>query len=125
MASQVKPTYEPMWKEPRQFPKRFLNGFPVGPRTQLRAKHNAKLNKLGIRHCEVRISPHCAGNRMLTWAHSKKSRFLVNDTDWMTAARCCLPCHDVLDNEMSHAQMEREVKTAIAKRKKGGRDDAE
>jgi hypothetical protein len=115
MASELQRSREPFFKEKREFPKRFGNGFPVGARTERRAKENAKLRKLDIKHCEIRISPNCARNRMLTWAHSQKSRFLVTGADWQEAARCCLPCHDVIE-ALPHSEMKKCVCDAIRRR---------
>lgn len=114
-ATMIKPSTEPFFKAPRVFKKRGVNGFPIGERTERRARENAKLRKLKINHCEVRISPNCARNRLLTWCHATKSRFLVTSEDWQRAARGCLPCHDLLDS-MKHSEMKRIVVEAINKR---------
>ncbi len=116
MASQIAVTDQPNWKEPRQYGPRFPNGMPVGKRTKERQKQNAKLNNLGIRHCELGISPYCYKTSGLTWAHSKKSRFLVTPKDWQDAARACLPCHSMAE-EMPHAEMFRVIREAIGRRK--------
>jgi hypothetical protein len=116
MATQIQTSLEPFFKKPRTFTKRFPNGMPIGKRTERRSKENAKLNKQQIRHCELRISPNCAGNRMLTWCHATKSRFLLTDKDWQTACRGCLPCHQIIE-AMSHKQMLRIVTDAIKRRK--------
>ena len=104
------------FKAPREFAKRGANGFPIGKRTKQRQAENAKLNKLEIRSCEVRLPHRCVGSVMLTWAHSKKSRFLVTSKDWQEAARCCLPCHDFIES-LPHSEMKRIVQEAIARRK--------
>lgn len=120
MATQIKQSYEPMWKEKRTFPARFPNGMPVGKRTLKRAEQNRELNKLPDsvkKHCELQISPNCTRTRLLTWAHSLKSRFILTDKDWQEAARACLPCHDVADS-MKHSEMKALVLLAISKRKK-------
>lgn len=117
MASQIRQPEGAFFKEPREFKRRFPNGFPVGPRTERRAKENAKLRKrTGINYCEVRISPNCTRNRYLSWAHSRKSRYLATSADWQEACRACCPCHDVLEG-MSHARMAKVVRAAIASRK--------
>ena len=87
----------------------------TGKRTKKRQAMNRRLNHLGINFCEIAISGTCVGSIMLSWAHSKKSRFLVTDEDWMEAARCCIPCHEKIE-AMSHADMEAMVKKAIAGR---------
>lgn len=116
MASQIKQPEGAFFKEPRQFGKRFPNGFPQGPRTERRAKENAKLRKLLISRCELGVSPNCTGNRFLTWCHALKSRFLVTNADWQRAARGCLACHDVIE-AMPHKEMARIIDAAIAGRK--------
>lgn len=116
MASMVlQPNQGSFFKAKRVFKKRGVNGFPIGPRTERRAKENRQLNKLKIKHCEVQIAPECAGHHLLTWAHSKKSRYLVTSKDWQEAARCCLPCHRVIE-AMSHAEMKQLVVAAIKRR---------
>lgn len=117
MASTILQPQTSNFKAPRTFPKRGINGFPIGPRTERRAKENAKLRKLKISRCEVRIKGICADRVMLTWAHSRKSRFLVTDKDWQEAARCCLPCHQHIE-ALSHNEMRRLVVEAIMRRAK-------
>jgi hypothetical protein len=107
------------FKAPRNFCKRGANGFPIGPRTEKRQEMNRELNKLpdSVRKvCELRIKGVCIGNRMLTWAHSKKSRFLCTDKDWLTACRACLACHQEAE-QMSHRVMAALIDEAIAGRK--------
>lgn len=89
----------------------------VGPRTLKRQAMNRQLAKLGIDHCEIR-QPGCWGRNSLTWAHSRKSRFLVTDTDWLTAARACLHCHRIIE-QWSHMDMEAIVLYVIANRPTG------
>jgi hypothetical protein len=116
----IKPaSNEPFFKPKREFPKRSPGGFPVGPRTERRQKENRELNKLPLfvkNHCEIRIPGVCVKTIMLTWAHSKKSRFLVTSKDWQEAARCCLPCHDHIET-LPHTEMKRLVTEAIKRRK--------
>ena len=117
MASQIaRPVTDSFFKESRTFSKRFPNGMPIGPRTIRRHAENKKLNKLGIRFCEIKIPGICAGNRMLTWAHATKSRFLITSEDWQRAAKCCLPCHQYIE-ALPHKEMGRVVNQAIAKRR--------
>ncbi len=87
----------------------------TGKRTKKRQAMNARLNKLSIHCCEVRIPGLCVARIMLTWAHALKSRFLVTDEDWERAARCCIPCHDHIE-ALSHDEMAKIVDDAIAKR---------
>lgn len=119
----VKPYQDgPFFKPRRQFGERDAKGFPVGPRTTRRRAENKKLNQLPEhvkRNCEIKLSG-CLGNKFLSWAHSKKSRFILTDKDWQEAARCCAACHGALDHKMGHAEMARRVRKAIAKRRKSG-----
>ena len=119
MASTIKPANEgeSFFKPPREHKKRFLNGFPVGKRTEKREAVNRKLNKkFKIRECEIQIPGVCVRHIMLTWCHTKKSRFIVTDKDWEEAARGCLPCHDHIE-ALPHSEMAQIVRAAIAKRK--------
>jgi hypothetical protein len=107
------------FKAPREFAKRGANGFPIGPRTEKRQAMNKELNKLPDsvkKVCELRIPGVCIGNRMLTWAHSHKSRFLCTDKLWKEAARACLACHQAVES-LSHSEMKRLICEAIAGRK--------
>lgn len=115
MATTIQTTEKAFFKAPRQFPKRGVNGFPIGPRTERRAKENAKLRKLQISHCEIRIPGICQGRYFLTWAHSKKSRYLVTEKDWQEAARACVACHDHIEAK-SHKEMRRIIVEAIMRR---------
>jgi hypothetical protein len=121
MSSMIKrQSEEPFFKPKREFPKRGPGGMPIGPRTRERAKQNAKLNKLPDsvkKVCEIRIPGVCAGNRMLTWSHALKSRFLVTDALWQRAARSCLPCHMYCEEKMSKEERARVIDEAIQRRK--------
>ncbi len=109
------PEYKPFLKERREFPGRFPNGFPIGERTKRRQSENRELNKLKINHCELMLKG-CLKNKLLTWAHPVKSRFLVTSKDWQEAARACLSCHQRVE-AMSHREMARIIREAIARRK--------
>lgn len=104
------------FKPPRTFPKRGVNGFPIGPRTKRRQKENRELNKLKIDRCEIRIPGICQDRYYLTWAHASKSRFLVTSDDWQRAARSCLSCHQHIE-KMSHKDMRAVVVAAISQRR--------
>lgn len=123
MSSQIaRRSDDAFFKEPKTFVDRGPNGFPIGPRTRERAKQNRELNKLPgsvKRACEIKL-PGCLHTLFLSWAHDKKSRFILTDKDWQTAARACGFCHDQLDHHMNHSEMKRLVNEAIAKRKSHG-----
>jgi hypothetical protein len=69
----------------------------------------------GIDYCEFGF-PGCLKGIMLTPAHSRKRRKIENDEQLAEVAVCCIPCHRVLDEQMTHADMEAAVKKAIARR---------
>lgn len=112
----LKPDTGAFFKEKREFPKRFGNGFPVGKRTEARQAANRDMNKAGIKHCEIRLHG-CQGRYFLSWAHHKKSRYLLTDKDWRTAAKSCAVCHQTIE-AMPHSQMKQIVCDAIARRAK-------
>lgn len=117
MASEIaKHSTAAFFKEPREFPKRFASGFPIGKRTEARMAANKDMNKAGIKHCEIRLHG-CQGRYYLSWAHSTKSRFILTDKDWRTAARACAVCHQTIE-VMPHSQMKQIVLDAIARRAK-------
>lgn len=119
-ASQVaRQSNEPFFKAPIVFKRRDAKGFPVGPRTERRQAENRKLNTLPpeVKNvCELRIKGVCIGNRMLTWAHSQKSRFLTTSKDWQEAARSCLACHQHVE-QLKHSEMKEIICGAINRRK--------
>lgn len=90
-----------------------------GKRTLKRRAMNARLKKevgdrLGIKSCEIKLDG-CLMDFAMSWAHSRKSRFLVTDEDWMHAALACCYCHDKIE-AMSHEAMFKKVSDAIDKR---------
>lgn len=117
MSTMIKPrSTVSFFKPPRVFGRRSVNGFPIGPRTERRAKENRQLAKLKITSCEIQVAGVCVRDRMLTWAHSRKSRFLLTSKDWQEAARCCLPCHQHIE-ALPHKEMHKLVVSAIKKRR--------
>lgn len=104
------------FKPPREFKKRFPGGMPIGKQTERRAAENRQLAKHKINRCEIRIEGVCADNVMLTWAHSKKSRFLTTSKDWQEAARSCLPCHQHIE-ALPHKEMAAIILAAIKRRR--------
>ena len=89
-----------------------------GKRTAKRRAINQRLKKLweaaGITSCELRL-PGCLGSWAMGAAHSKKSRFLITDEDWMEAALSCCKCHETIE-AWSHEEMHKAVTDAIARR---------
>lgn len=121
MATQIRRRSEDaFFKAPRTFPARFPNGMPVGKRTIKRQEQNRILNerlKHIKRQCEVQIPGVCVRNILLTWMHSKKSRFILTDKDWQEAARACQPCH-LYGESKGHKFMRELVLCVIKKREK-------
>lgn len=91
----------------------------AGKRTLKRRAMNrridADLKARGIETCEIRIPGVCVRSILLSHAHSKKSRNIITDADWLEAALCCIPCHEKIEllkeNEMGEI-----VRAAIARR---------
>lgn len=119
MSTMVKPREGPNFKEKKVLSPRFGNSrssIPkVGKRTRKRQAMNRELGKLRISECEIKLKG-CWRRTGLTWAHSRKSRFLVLDKDWKEAARSCLYCHQIIE-VMKHSQMHKIIVEAIARRK--------
>lgn len=74
----------------------------------------ARSEALGITSCELKEEG-CLRTWALSWAHSKKSRFIVTDEDWMEAVLACPHCHAKIE-AMSHDEMYAKVTEAIARR---------
>jgi hypothetical protein len=93
----------------------------VGKRTKHRWSINARLKhlweELGITSCELRL-PGCVGTFAMGAAHSKKSRFLITDADWMHACLACTHCHQLIE-AWPHDQMFKVVSDAIDRRESG------
>jgi len=92
----------------------------VGPRTKqwrdVWAWLRPRMEAAGRKKCEFGFIPHdCDKSR--TPAHSKKRR-LMHGNDIYMVAWACLTVHTILDEKMSHDQMEKAVLKAI--RRAGG-----
>jgi hypothetical protein len=74
----------------------------------------ARAMEQGVDSCEIKL-PGCLRGWALSWAHSKKSRFLITDEDWMEAALACCECHKQVEN-MNHESMHRLVTEALGRR---------
>jgi hypothetical protein len=91
----------------------------IGKRTLKRRAMNNRLAKMFIEKgyqqtCELKEDG-CLRAFSLSWAHSKKSRYIVTDDDWMEAALACPHCHDKIE-AMSHEEMFEKVMSAIGRR---------
>ena len=91
----------------------------VGPRTKKRRVMNQRLKKRHIekgypQSCELKLDG-CLEAWALSWAHSRKSRFLQKDEDWMHACLACVSCHNKVE-AMSHDAMFAVVSRAINNR---------
>lgn len=70
-----------------------------------------RLERAGRTCCEFAFIPHeCSG--ILTPAHSKKRRLMVG-MDIYSVAIACSVAHRILDEDMSHSEMEKAVLRAI------------
>lgn len=97
-----------------------MSRFAAGKRTIKRIAMNKRLAKMFIdrglpQTCEIKLDSGCMRTFSLSWAHSKKSRFIVSDSDWMEAALACPHCHGKIE-AMSHEQMYEHVMEAIGRR---------
>jgi len=70
---------------------------------------------LGIDNCELRFTG-CVGRLGLALAHSKKRRFIYDRETFFEVIAACVKCHERLDNDMSHEDMELTVKRIIENR---------
>lgn len=68
----------------------------------------------GITTCELRMKG-CWFHEGLTFCHSKKRRKMVNLDIWRVCLGC-ISCHQILDEKMSHEDMESTVEAIIEKR---------
>lgn len=68
-----------------------------------------------ITYCEIRL-PGCFGTYGLAPAHSRKRREIETKEQYFEVIAACTFCHNFLDQQMSHEQMERTVKEVIANR---------
>lgn len=70
-----------------------------------------RLEAAGRTGCEFSFIPHVCSN-VLTPAHSKKRREMKGN-DVYAVAIACTTVHQILDERMTHSEMERAVMTAI------------
>lgn len=68
----------------------------MGKRTNkwnaVRAELKRTFEASGITRCEV-----CYGTFGLSFAHSKKRRFIQTEEDWREVALLCQPCHEKIE----------------------------
>ena len=69
----------------------------------------------GITTCELRYEG-CWINNALSYAHSKKRRFICTEDDLREVALACVPCHQKIER-LPHDEMERIVREVIERRK--------
>jgi hypothetical protein len=96
-----------------------MGRFAAGKRTIKRRAMNLRLKKMFLEKgyqqtCELKLEG-CLRTFALSWAHSRKSRFLTDDEKWMHACLSCCSCHDKAE-AMSHDEMFKLVSGAIEKR---------
>lgn len=66
--------------------------------------------------CELGLEGTCWIDNALSFAHSKRRRFIADEDDLREVALVCTPCHDVLD-ALPHEDTLAVVRDIIAKRK--------
>jgi len=96
-----------------------MSRFAAGKRTLKRIAMNKRLAKMFIerglpQRCELKLDG-CMKTWALQWCHSRKSRFINTDEEWMDAALGCPSCHGKIE-AMTHDQMFEHVKEAIGRR---------
>ncbi len=86
----------------------------LGKKSKANKKNNAELKqiftKLGIDFCEI-----CGCRFGLTWAHSRKRRFITTDEMMKHVALLCLPHHQEIERLPSLAMFQK-VTEIIEKR---------
>ncbi len=90
-----------------------------GKRSLKRLAMNARLKKRHAEHgwpqtCELRLAG-CLKTWALSWAHSRKSRHLITEEDWMHACLSCAACHEKVE-AVTHSEMFMLVSDAIRAR---------
>lgn len=65
---------------------------------------------MGITRCEL-----CGGTFGLSFAHSKKRRFIQTDEDWYEVALLCQKCHETVEFA-GHEEMYRAIREIIERR---------
>ena len=90
----------------------------VGPRTKAWISAwkvlKREFERQDVTRCEFDFIPHeCDGT--VTPAHSKKRR-KMEGVDIFCVALACIPAHRILDEKMSHEEMEEAVLKAIHRR---------
>lgn len=82
--------------------------FKKGPKVKQwdadRAKLKVAFFRAGITRCELGYTG-CMGNAFLTFAHSKKRRFVITKDDREEVALACQNCHNVIEHK-SHVVMQ-------------------
>lgn len=81
----------------------------------MKRKLKPAFERAGITSCEVKLPDFCAGSYFLTWAHAVKRRFITTPEQLAEVCLSCAQCHIQIE-AMSHAEMERIVREAIANR---------
>lgn len=69
----------------------------------------------GQNGCEFRYEG-CMGTFGQALAHSRKRRYITSKEQYWEVGLACVQCHKKLDEQMSHEEMESEVKRIINER---------
>lgn len=78
----------------------------------------SEFSELGIVRCEMcNGQPSSDFNRqILDFAHSKKRRMIQNEEELAEVALLCRSCHNYIEYQMTHDEMEQTVKGIIKRR---------
>lgn len=106
------------WTNVRE-PKPTRTSTRAAERRQWARELKAWFATLGIESCEVRFEG-CMRTFGGALAHSLKRRFIHTREQYFEVCYACQFCHEILDNRMSHAQMEAKVKEIIERRNQHG-----
>jgi hypothetical protein len=63
---------------------------------QTRKELVERFERAGITHCELQWNG-CFKNNFLSFAHSKKRRYIKSQEELEEVLLCCTPCHDRLE----------------------------
>ena len=75
-----------------------------------RAKLKKQFESMGITRCEQ-----CSGTFALSFAHSRKRRFITTEADLMEVALLCQKCHETAEHS-GHEEMFETINTIISSR---------
>lgn len=78
--------------------------------SKVRARLKKTFENLGITFCEI-----CGSTFNLSFAHSKKRRFITSEAELTEVCLICIPCHQEIET-LPHVEMHRKVIEIIERR---------